>query len=295
MGNGLLAVDIRRGQEITFWHSIPWKDIPKNGGPINIVAPIENQQLFQKIQKNTIPLLKLCKVYNGIKPFEKGKGNPPQTDQIMREKPYVREGAAPDKTWSPLLRGSLMGRYENRWNNDYWILYGPWLAAPRDSSIFDEPLKIVVRQTGDSIIATLVKGKLFARDNLHIVLLKDKKYDLHYILALMNSRLIDFIYTLMNPEKGEALAQVKKYHVEQLTIRTINFFDPEDKSRYDRMVGLANQMLELHKQLASAKTDHDKTVIQRQIDATDRQIDQLVYELYGLTEEEIKIVEEGSP
>ena len=52
-----------------------------------------------------------------------------------------------------------MGRYENRWNNDYWILYGPWLAAPRDSSIFDEPLKIVVRQTGDSIIATLVKGK----------------------------------------------------------------------------------------------------------------------------------------
>ena len=53
-------------------------------------------------------------------------------------------------------------------------------------------------------------------------------------------------------------------------------------------------MLELHKQLASAKTDHDKTIIQRQINATDRQIDQLVYELYGLTDEEIKIVEEGS-
>ena len=43
------------------------------------------------------------------------------------------------------------------------------------------------------------------------------------------------------------------------------------------------------------KTDHEKTAIQRQIDATDRQIDQLVYELYGLTKEEIKIVEEGSP
>jgi len=58
------------------------------------------------------------------------------------------------------------------------------------------------------------------------------------------------------------------------------------------MVALVNQMLELHKQLTSAKTDHDKTVIQRQIDATDRQIDLLVYELYGLTEEEINIVEE---
>ncbi|MBM4056322.1 MAG: hypothetical protein FJ264_16955 [Planctomycetes bacterium] len=59
------------------------------------------------------------------------------------------------------------------------------------------------------------------------------------------------------------------------------------------MVALVDQMLSLHKQIASVKTDHDKTVIQRQIDATDRQIDRLVYELYGLTEEEIKIVEEG--
>ena len=44
----------------------------------------------------------------------------------------------------------------------------------------------------------------------------------------------------------------------------------------------------------TAKTDHDKTVLQRQIETTDRQIDQLVYELYGLTEKEIKIVEEES-
>ena len=68
-----------------------------------------------------------------------------------------------------------------------------------------------------------------------------------------------------------------------------------DKDQSVKMVFLVKQMLELHKQLASAKTDHDKTVIQRQIDAIDRQIDLLVYELYGLTEEEIKIVEEGSP
>ena len=59
------------------------------------------------------------------------------------------------------------------------------------------------------------------------------------------------------------------------------------------MVTLVDQMLEFHKQSASAKTDHDKTIIHRQIDATNRQIDRLVYELYGLTDEEIKIVEKG--
>ncbi len=47
----------------------------------------------------------------------------------------------------------------------------------------------------------------------------------------------------------------------------------------------------LHEQLAAAKTPTAKTVLQRQIEATDRQIDRLVYELYGLTEEEIGIVE----
>lgn len=53
-------------------------------------------------------------------------------------------------------------------------------------------------------------------------------------------------------------------------------------------------MLDLHKQLAAAKTPHDKTTIERQIEATDQQIDRLVYELYGLTEDEIRIVEGAS-
>jgi cell division protein FtsL len=57
------------------------------------------------------------------------------------------------------------------------------------------------------------------------------------------------------------------------------------------MVALVESMLSLNKQLAAANTGHEKTSLQRQIDATDRQIDQLVYELYGLTDEEIAIVE----
>jgi hypothetical protein len=57
------------------------------------------------------------------------------------------------------------------------------------------------------------------------------------------------------------------------------------------MIQLVEQMLSLNKQLAAAKTDHEKTLIQRQIDATDKQIDKLVYELYDLTPEEIAIVE----
>jgi predicted nucleic acid-binding Zn-ribbon protein len=59
------------------------------------------------------------------------------------------------------------------------------------------------------------------------------------------------------------------------------------------MVSLVDQMLLLNKQLPTIKTDHEKTALQRQIDATDKQIDELVYELYGITEEERKIIEES--
>ena len=62
-------------------------------------------------------------------------------------------------------------------------------------------------------------------------------------------------------------------------------------TRHDLIVSLVDQMLSLHKQLPEARTPHEQTAIQRQIEATDRQIDALVYELCGLTEEEIRIVE----
>ena len=77
----------------------------------------------------------------------------------------------------------------------------------------------------------------------------------------------------------------------QSPIRTIDFDDPADVARHDRMVALVERMLDLHRQLAEAKTPTAGTALRRQIDATDRQIDRLVYELYDLTEEEIAIVE----
>ena len=81
-------------------------------------------------------------------------------------------------------------------------------------------------------------------------------------------------------------------YIEQLPIRTIDFSDRDDCERHDRMVALVEQMLSLHKKLPAARTDDDRTSLQRQIDATDTQIDRLVYELYELSDEEIRIVED---
>ena len=59
------------------------------------------------------------------------------------------------------------------------------------------------------------------------------------------------------------------------------------------MVTLVKQMLQLHKDSETARTPQSKELVKRQIEATDKQLDALVYELYGLTEDEIKIVEDN--
>jgi len=59
------------------------------------------------------------------------------------------------------------------------------------------------------------------------------------------------------------------------------------------MVSLVDNMLELNKKLPSVKTPHERELLERRIKITDNQIDRLVYELYALTEEEIKVVEGG--
>jgi hypothetical protein len=76
-----------------------------------------------------------------------------------------------------------------------------------------------------------------------------------------------------------------------LPIPTIDFDNPTEAAQHDRMVALVESMLALHKQLATVKNPTEKQMLQRQIETTDRQIDVLVYQLYDLTEEEIKIVE----
>ncbi len=131
------------------------------------------------------------------------------------------------------------------------------------------------------------KGEFYCVNTAYIISSSDK-----YLLGILNSSLITFIYkNISSSYRGGYLRFIYQYLVE-LPIRIINFYDPIDKARHNRMVELVERMLLLHKQVATAKTSHDKTAIQRQIDTTDQQIDRLVYELYGLTEEEIKIVDE---
>ena len=236
-----LKIQIRNNFETTLSHNISQNILSKQDF-FNLFLTQDIYNLKQKIEDKSIFVKDNLIIKNGVKPYEKGKGKPPQTAEIMKEKPFTSEIKI-DETFLPLIGGSSFHRYKILWNNDYWIKYGKWLAAPRDSEIFTAPEKLIFRQTGDSIIGSFVDNKFIMRDNTHILLPKNNNFNLKYILSILNSKLSNFIYWTINPEKGEALAQIKLFHLGLLCFPKINTKNQQP------FIEKANLMISLNKEL----------------------------------------------
>jgi hypothetical protein len=183
----------------------------------------------------------------------------------------------------------LVNREKGRFRGVTWFRYG------RQQNIDITLLpKLLVPDIANRMSFALDEGGDYAfTSGYGIILRPELQESPKYILALLNSSLLDFYLKGISTTMRGGFFRYFTQFIEQLPIRMIDFSNPADKTHHARMVELVETMLKLHKELAAAKTSHEKTAIQRQIDATDRQIDQLVYKLYGLTKEEIKIVEEA--
>jgi hypothetical protein len=116
-----------------------------------------------------------------------------------------------------------------------------------------------------------------------------------YLLGILNSRLFWFaISNISIPfgiRAGEYRYRLIYQYMEKVPIRVIDHANASDKTRHDQMVNHVEQMLKLHKSVALAQTPQEKTTLERQLAATNAQIDRLVYDLYGLTPEEIRVLE----
>jgi hypothetical protein len=80
-------------------------------------------------------------------------------------------------------------------------------------------------------------------------------------------------------------------YIEQLPVFRPDPANPDDVEKHDRMVSLVERMLDLHRRLPAASTEHARRLIEVQVEQTDREIDELVYDLYDLTPDEIAVVE----
>ena len=124
-----------------------------------------------------------------------------------------------------------------------------------------------------------------------IILKEDFKLSPLYILALLNSRLLDFyLQNISSPFRHGYFAYNKQY-VEQLPIKLLDLSNPVEKSRHDEIVSLADRMLKLNKELTNTSENTDKWYsLKKETEQTDRIIDERVYELYEVTDEERRII-----
>jgi hypothetical protein len=166
-------------------------------------------------------------------------------------------------------------------------------VAHLSKAVYDTAPKILLRQTADSLIAAIdYRGIWFGRSIISI-LLNSEEYKLEYLLGLLNSKFLNFLYHELVHEKGRVFAQVKLSKLYQLPIRMIDFSKPAEAKLHDRMVELVEQMTTLVQKLSQAKTPQTRNSVERQADAIQGQIDKLVFRLYALSDDEIAAIEGG--
>ncbi|MCK4475165.1 MAG: N-6 DNA methylase, partial [Methanophagales archaeon] len=267
-----------------------WKEA--SGDTVNIFITPEEQLLFDKVLSKSKRLDNFCKVVVGIKPYQTNKGKPKQTRETVKNRSFDASYKK-DATYRQYLRGKDIGRFVISPLEERWISYGDWLAEPRYTANFDVPEKLMIRQTGDSLIACYDNQQFLCLNNMHVITPLDNGRNIKYFLGIINSRLLNFIYEIFNPEKGEALAEVKRTNVARLPVHDINFSNPTEKAQHDKLVALVDNILELQKKYHEARMEIDKGLYERQIKIADAQIDRLVYDLYGLTEEEVKVAKKN--
>jgi hypothetical protein len=233
-----------------------------------------------------------------IKPFLAGRDikryQPPTSDHFVI---FTRRGIDIKRypaveSYLKQFKGRLMPRPRD-WKGSDWKGRKPgiyqWYEIQDTVDYYAEFEKPKILWPGISAEVTAFtfdESGFYGNDNNQIIITDDR-----YLLGILNSSLMKLALINICDKVQGGFYRLKISYVSQLPIRPIDFTVPADRERHDRMVALVEEMLALHKQLAAARTDHEQTNIKRRIDAADRQIDRLVYDLYNLTEEEIRILE----
>jgi type I restriction-modification system DNA methylase subunit len=286
-----------------------------------------NDKLIKRVSKNTIPLKEIINFNQGIITGGNSK-------YLTTKKSEITE---------KVLTGSDFNRYSLN-NTNQLIRYDTKeLHRPRKREVFEASEKILLRQTGAYPICMIDNEKYFTLDTVHNGLLINDKYDIKFILSILNSNLLRFLYESQINEGGKVFAQVKIIYIDPLPIKKISIIDQkpfiekvnlmlslnkelmEQSQKFQRAIQRKFELETLPKKLQDwyllSYSDFIKELgklkvkltlsqeaewedyftqeatkviaLKNEIDTTDKAIDRMVYELYGLTPEEIEIVEKS--
>ena len=199
----------------------------------------------------------------------------------------------------PMTTGKNIAKYYLQWMNLYCCRDKSQIEKHhatdirlREEFIFNRP-KIVVRKTGNEIVAAYDDSNYYYEQSLFSISLIDSTspYNIKYILAILNSHLANYLLKIEPFSNKETFPQIRLHWLKSFPIKNIDYSVNDQKDKHDKLVAYVDQMIQTQKDSCNTKREEDKKLYEQKINILDNKIDELVYKLYGLTEDEIKIVE----
>jgi TaqI-like C-terminal specificity domain/N-6 DNA Methylase len=159
------------------------------------------QEVLKKIKLNSKPLNTYCEMSQGLIPYDKYRGH---SEETIKNRIWHSTNKK-DETYKKELKGADISKYDLTWNGELWISYGKWLAAPRDPKYFTQE-RILIREIVEkSLFCTITSEEYYNTPSLINLIQRDKTIDLHYVLGLLNSKLIGWYHYNTSPKAKKGL------------------------------------------------------------------------------------------
>jgi len=220
----------------------------------------QSKTLVSKLERNSVYLGKVIQFSSGLI----GK---------VKKEDIINVKKIGDKWFRGLVSAGEIGRYSLLYKGNFILYDESKLKSGFKEAKYFEP-KLLLRKTGDRIISTLDRNNLLCLDNLHVGNILDKEYDLRYILAVLNSNLMNKYYNLTSLELGRVMAQTDIETIEQLPIR------PASKEKQKEIARLVDKILLLNEQLNKTKSAKESQQLKSQIEEIDQKIEEKIKKIY---------------
>lgn len=276
-------------QQVRYVNQNKW--LGNSFSAFDIYTDEQVSSLLNRLEENTKPLVDFCDFTLGLTPYDKYKGH---TEKQIKERTF-HSTTEIDKTYKKLLSGGDITRYNVTWGEKEYISYGKWLGAPREKRFFTEP-RILIRQiiSGNParIFASYTDKELYNTQSVFNLVLKlNTGVNIKFILALINSKLMNFYHANKYLDQSKNLFQkILIQNCKQFPIPTIDMTDQQQKAKHDKIVKQVENIETIQQSLKTSKNQNQIEQLQNRLEAEENLLDQMVYELYSLTQIEIKAI-----
>jgi hypothetical protein len=254
-----------------------WRQHPEKH--FDLLGSGPTQDLLDGIRSRSFPLGDIATAYFGIQTFDRTR--------FVTERRTLR-------AHKPAIDGVHIQRYDLHSGTEF-VDFRPASIKSGGKAAVYESERIGVRQIGKTPIGTILPRGVYSLNTIYnVYFTRPTDLNLRFVLGLIASSTGRWFWAQCFFDQKETFPKIKKDALLAFPVISLDFSSPADRARHDKMVSLVDKMLALVPKLRAAKSEQERKTLQNAVDATDRQIDELVYELYGLTPEEIALVERES-